>query len=129
MTSFLLDTNVLAEPRRPSPDRHVLAKLALHSGRVATASLCLHELAFGAERLPPSARRREYEVFVRELVESIAILPYDTDAARWHGTERARLERAGKTPPFVDGQIAAIAATHDLTLVTKNPRDFRMFRG
>jgi tRNA(fMet)-specific endonuclease VapC len=126
---FLLDTNVLAEVRRPAPDRRILSKLAVHAGRVATASICIHELVYGAERLPISARRREYEAFVRELEESINVLPYDSEAARWHAVERARLELSGKTTPFVDGQIAAIAATHDLTLATKNARDFRAFRG
>jgi tRNA(fMet)-specific endonuclease VapC len=35
----------------------------------------------------------------------------------------------GKTPPFVDGQIAAIALTHALALVTANPKDFKSFKG
>jgi tRNA(fMet)-specific endonuclease VapC len=46
-----------------------------------------------------------------------------------HSEERARLERAGKTAPFVDGQIAAIAATCGLPLVTANPADFKQFKG
>jgi tRNA(fMet)-specific endonuclease VapC len=126
---FLLDTNVLCEPRMPQPNRNVLSKLAVHSGQVATASVCIHELIFGAERLPMSQRRREYQAFVDELVGAITILPYDAEAATWHGRERARLERAGKLPPFVDGQIASIAATRDLVLITKNIRDFHNFRG
>jgi tRNA(fMet)-specific endonuclease VapC len=39
------------------------------------------------------------------------------------------LVSAGKTPPFVDGQIAAIAAVHGLVLVTRNVRDFLSFSG
>jgi tRNA(fMet)-specific endonuclease VapC len=35
----------------------------------------------------------------------------------------------GRVPPFVDGQIAAIAAVNGLTLVTRNVRDFRRFAG
>ena len=35
----------------------------------------------------------------------------------------------GQTPLFVDGQIAAIAKQNDLVLVTRNLRDFKMFRG
>ena len=47
----------------------------------------------------------------------------------WHAVERARLEAAGKTTPFIDGQIAAIASVNDLVLVTANKADFRGFRG
>ena len=33
------------------------------------------------------------------------------------------------TPPFVDGQIAAIAKVSNLTLVTSNTGDFQGFKG
>ena len=55
------------------------------------------------------------------------ILPYDTAAAEWHATERARLIGLGRTPPFVDSQIAAIAYTQGLVLVTANIAHFREF--
>ncbi|MGK7882028.1 MAG: hypothetical protein AB4060_18295 [Crocosphaera sp.] len=35
----------------------------------------------------------------------------------------------GKTPAFVDGQIAAIAYTNQLILVTNNVSDFQDFQG
>ncbi len=43
--------------------------------------------------------------------------------------ERARLAAHGRTLPFVDGQIAAIAQTNNLVLVTANAADFRDFAG
>ena len=55
------------------------------------------------------------------------ILDYDREAAEWHASERARLTASGEMPAFVDGQIAAIAVVHDLTLVTLNVRDFSRF--
>ena len=60
---------------------------------------------------------------------TIPILPYDQAAAEWHAAERARLAALQYTPPFVDGQIAAIAATRGLILVTANTRDFQQFVG
>ena len=57
------------------------------------------------------------------------ILPYDHAAAEWHARERARLASRGETRPFVDGQIAAVAHVNDLTLVTFNDVDFRLFEG
>lgn len=81
-------------------------------------------------RLPPSRRRRDVERFVVGVVRSrIPILPYDADAAVWHAAERARLVQSGLTPPFVDGQIAAVAAVNGLVLVTMNLRDYQHFDG
>lgn len=60
---------------------------------------------------------------------TIPVLPYDEAAARWHGRERARLAALGRTPSFAAGQIAAIAHTHQLTLVTFNTADYADFSG
>ena len=57
------------------------------------------------------------------------VLPYDRDAALWHGAQRAHLEARGQRPPLADGQIAAIAATQKLVLVTRNTADFATFEG
>jgi tRNA(fMet)-specific endonuclease VapC len=57
------------------------------------------------------------------------VLPYDEKSAEWHAVERARLIAEGRTPAFVDGQIAAVAATQGLTLVTLNRADYRNYRG
>ena len=78
--------------------------------------------------MPRGKRRSEIEDYLTRVVRLLyPILPYDEAAASWHASERVRLERRGKTPPFVDGQIAAIAAVRDLTLVTANVEDFEAF--
>jgi tRNA(fMet)-specific endonuclease VapC len=75
-----------------------------------------------------SQRRAGLEEYLHAVVRrSFPILPYDEVAADWHGRERPRLEETGKTSPFVDGQIAAIAFTRRLTLVTANTKSFRSF--
>lgn len=58
---------------------------------------------------------------------SISVLPYDTRAAEWHAAERTRLTAAGKTPPFANGRVAAIASTNDLIVVTSNVTDLAHF--
>lgn len=127
---YLLDTNIISEPLRPSPSRTVLRRLAGHEGETAIASIVWHELQFGCARLPKSRRKDAIERYLEDVVlASFPILDYDRAAAEWHARESARLEAAGKTPPFVDGQIAAIACVNDLTLVTANKGDFRGFEG
>ena len=126
---FLLDTNVIAVPTKAYPNERVMARLQAHKLEIATATVVWHELLYGCRRLPPSKRRRAIEAYLDEVVlPSIPFLPYDAMAARWHATERARLEKLGQTPPFTDGQIAAIAAVNGLTLVTNNVADFTNFQ-
>src|SRR5688572_18521932 len=126
---YLLDTNVLSEPIRERPSVLLLERIATHDGQLATAAPAFHEIMFGMMLLPPSRRRRRVETHLAEVISQLPVLTYDRFSAGWHARERARLVRLGLTPPFIDGQIAAIAATNGLTLVTKNMRDFQHFQG
>ena len=93
-----------------------------------TASVVLHELSYGIHRLPPGRRQDRLNNYLQALLASgLTVLPYDREAALWHGAQRARLEAKGQCPPFADGQIAAIAATQALVLVTRNTADFAAF--
>ena len=127
---YLLDTNVVSEPLRPNPATKLLRHLRRHEGETAIPSIVWHELQYGCARLPKSRRKTAIQRYLDEVVlASFPILHYGRAAAEWHAVERAKLEAAGKTPPFVDGQIAAIASVNDLVLVTANKADFREFKG
>ena len=127
---FLLDSNILSEPLRATPDPAVMGAIQQHTGRLATATTVWSELVYGVERLPPSKRRDAIEEYLGALFASdLEILPYDTEAAIWHGRERARLQGIGLPRPFADGQIAAVARRFDLALVTRNTRGFEPFTG
>jgi tRNA(fMet)-specific endonuclease VapC len=129
-TRFLLDTNVVSEPLRPRPSPGLMRRLRDHEGAMAIPALVWHELRFGCARLPRSRRREAIERYLDEVVAiSFAVLDYDQRAADWHALERARLVAAGRTLPFADGQIAAIAQGNDLIFVTANKADFRAFKG
>ena len=83
---------------------------------------------FGYERLAASNKKKAIEAYLNDVVAgSLPVLPYDTVAASWYVSEWARLTTIGKTPSFVDGQIAASAAVNDLTLVTVNISDYADF--
>ena len=122
--SHLLDTNVISEPTKLVPNAKVLARLKRFEGHVAICSLTWHELEYGVERMPLGRKRDHLRAYFDVVRATLPILPYDDRAAAWHALARVRLKKA--TPPFVDGQIAAIAATNDLTLVTAD-RDFLPF--
>jgi tRNA(fMet)-specific endonuclease VapC len=127
---YLVDANILFEQLKPRPDPSVVRRLALHHGAIATASPVWHELLLGGLRSPSPPKRDAVLEFLGAIAAAgLEVLPYDRAAAEWHSTERARLMDRGRVPPFVDGQIAAIAAVNRLTLVTRNTRDFRPFSG
>ena len=120
----LLDTNVLSEPLRERPDPAVMAQLEHGAHALYTASVVLHELSYGIHRLAAGRRQERLNSYLQALLASgLTVLPYDRDAALWHGAQRAQ------RPPFADGQIAAIAATQKLVLVTRNTADFATFEG
>ena len=99
-----------------------------HGLECAIGAPVWHELIYGCRLLPLGKRRTALESYLADVVQpSFAVLPYDEAAASWHGRERARLEALGRPAPCVDGQIAAIAHTNALVLVTVNTKDFGRF--
>jgi len=127
---FLLDTNVISEPTRLFPNPRLVERLEEHRGTMGIAAPSWHEMLFGCERLPKSQRRNRIEDYLFSVIlDSFPVLPYDQAAAAWHAKERAHLQAAGKTPPFLDSQIAAVARVNDLVLVTANGSDFAGFEG
>ncbi len=125
---FLLDTSIVSAPIAKRPNRRAVRMLEQNAAHCAIAAPVWHELVYGFSRLPAGARREALDDYLYGVVRrSFSILPYDDVAAERHGRERARLEADGRTPPFVDGQIAAIAYTQGLILVTANTEDFRYF--
>jgi tRNA(fMet)-specific endonuclease VapC len=127
---YLLDTNVVSECVKTTPKESVLHRLEKHHHEIVTAAPVWHELQYGFRRLPRSRKRTMIESFLNDVVRrNMLILPYNDRAAEWHAGERVRLSSKGKTPPFVDGQIAAIARVNGLVLVTRNVEDYESFSG
>jgi tRNA(fMet)-specific endonuclease VapC len=123
---YLLDAAVVSAAVMKVPNARVVDLLEERSAQCAIGAPVWHELTFGCRRLPRGRRRTAIEHYLSDVVHAtFPILPYDEAAAAWHALERARLEKAGKPAPFADGEIAAIAATNDLILVTPNTKDFR----
>lgn len=126
---YLLDTNILSETLKPQANLQVLNAIKTHTLSIATTSITMQEIIFGYSCLPASKKRQQIETYAQEIQQTMPILSYNFDAGMWHGTERARLKKTGIIPPFIDGQIAAIAAVNNLILVTRNIDDFKFFDG
>lgn len=129
MTTYLLDSNVICEPTKPRPDRAVLRRLAEHEGAYAISAITWHELWFGIGRLGAGRRRNALTAYVKLLPTQVDILGYDARAAHWHANLRVQEEALGTVRPFADSQIAAVAVTNEMTLVTRNVADFTGIEG
>ncbi len=126
---YLLDTNTVWEVIRIVPDKLVVTRWEKHLNETSITSITWHELLYGVQRMTSSRRRDQHEAFLADLSSRLPILPYEQLAAEWHAFQRARLVKMGRTPPYEDGQIAAIAAVNQLVLVTANTSDFQYFEG
>ena len=125
MSRFLLDTNILSEPIKLSPNQQVTENIPV----IAISAVSFHEMMFGCLQMPDSRRKRALDTYIQQnIIAILPIIPYCENAAKWHAEERVRLRKVGKTPPHIDGQIAAIAAVNNLVLVTRNVKDFQHFQ-
>ena len=128
MTGFLLDTNVLSEfARTGEPDRHVDRWLRTTAEEFLFASvLTFAEIRRGIELLPVGKRRVQLEQWQDDLVASFETRLLGVTkriADRW-AVLSAQSQRKGIALANIDGLIAATALEHDLTLVTRNAKDF-----
>jgi toxin FitB len=125
---WLLDTNVISESVRPRANQKVLAWIAAcPSEDLAISVLSLAELHDGVAALGDSSRQRRFEAWMRDyVVPSFGerTLPLTLEVLiDW--LQLSRLLRAkGRPRAAADLLIAATARNHNLTIVTRNVRDF-----
>ena len=125
MTGYLLDTNVISELSRDVPNPDVVAFLS-DADDLWLSSVVIHEIEYGLELLP-AGRRRD---LLSEIQSSVLlayvnrILPFDRSAAEWAARMRAVARRAGRVVDLGDVLIAGTAKVHDLTVATRNVRDY-----
>lgn len=127
--SLLLDTNIISELVKAEPKSNVLKQFQIYKNEIAIPSLVWHELRFGWLRMPDSKRKQSIGLFLHDVVSLLTIMPYDTTAAKIHAEIRIEAQKSGQTLPFADGQIAAIAMSQGLSLVTRNAKDFEAIVG
>ena len=125
---ILLDTNVVSEAIRPSPELVVERWL----GRQPEASVFVcatteAELRYGLALLPEGRRRSVLAADVERMLSGVfsgRILPFDSAAAMALAEIAAGRRQSGRPISFADAQIAATARSRGAALATRNVADF-----
>jgi predicted nucleic acid-binding protein len=123
MNRYLLDTNVVSELRKLKPHGAVLGWLKqLQESQIYLSAVTLGELQAGVEhtRGQDSNKAAQIQSWIDLLEESYQVLPMDSSCFR----EWARLMSGKSDELLEDIMIAATARIHELTVATRNERDF-----
>ena len=121
---ILLDTNVISELWKNTPDPNVLAWIdAQIIETLYLSAVTVAELRYGIAVMPAGKRR----TFLHERLENKMlpvfdgrVLPFDLAASRAFADLLARARANGKAISKDDGYIAATAATHKLMVATRD---------
>lgn len=125
---IVLDTNVISEVVRSTPNDRVVAWLMSLTGDVAITAVTFAELLAGVGRLPDGRRKAELSSRIAAAIEpfrgSGSILLFDETAAAHYADILVSREAVGRPISTADAQIAAICLAHSATCATRNLRDF-----
>lgn len=125
---FLLDTNVISELTKPKPSPEVLAWFAATpASHIFICSVTVCELEFGLALMAKGKRRDNLLAAVRGLVRiefEGRCLSLDAKCAELYGRLAAEQQTIARQCSTEDAMIAAIALTHQFSLVTRNTKDF-----
>jgi hypothetical protein len=123
---YLLDTNIVSELRKPRPRPELVAWLeTIEEANLHLSAVTLGEIQAGIEltRDQDPAKAAEIEAWAEQLAGSYSVLPMDAASFRlW-----AKLMHRQSDTVLEDAMIAATAKMHNLTVVTRNVRDFARF--
>jgi predicted nucleic acid-binding protein len=128
MSGFLLDTNCISELVRPKPEPRVMEWMeAVDEAMLYLSVLTVGEIRKGLAVLPQGKRRTHLETWLEvELQGRFAgrIVPIEAAIADRWGLIAAEAKRKGRVLSVIDGLLAATAIHHNLTVVSRNSRDF-----
>ncbi|APG95556.1 type II toxin-antitoxin system VapC family toxin [Sinorhizobium americanum] len=124
---IVLDTNVVSEAMKPSPDPAVRSWLNEQVAEsLYLSSVTMAELLFGVGALPDGRRKKALTETLHGVVELFGdrVLPFDIGAARHYAELAVRARAAGKGFPTPAGYIAAIAASRGFLVATRDVSPF-----
>ena len=125
--NYLLDTCVISELVKPSPNEKVIDWLdKTPNERLFLSVITIGEIRKGLIKIPESKKKTSLTNWLNTLLEDYQSRIYSinlTVAENW-GNIQGIAENGGNPKASVDSLIAAVAYTYNLVLVTRNESDF-----
>jgi toxin FitB len=125
--NYLLDTCVVSEMVKPSPEEKVIGWLKnTPDERLFLSVITIGEIRRGVSRLPVSKKKSLLTNWLNTLLKDYQnrIFSIDLMVAENWGTLQGMAEKKGSLMSSLDSLIAAVAYTNNLVLVTRNESDF-----
>ncbi len=125
MSGYLLDTNVISELTKDSPNPAVIDLLTTRDDLWLSA-IVIEELELGVLLLPQGGRRDGLRQWLSLIIADFEgrISPVGIREAEWAAAFQARVRRSGGELELGDALIAGTAMANDMAIVTRNVRDF-----
>ncbi len=125
---IILDTNVVSEPLRPSPNPAVVAWIDSQVlETLYLTAIGVTELRYGIAVLPDGGKKASLRASLDERILPVfesRILPFDVAAAEFCAEIRARLRTLGQGIGTADSYVAAIAAAGNFIVATRDTQPF-----
>ena len=125
---IVLDTNVISETFKPSPDKRVGEWLAsMPADLFFVTSVTKAELLYGLALMPDGNRKRGLASVIAAFFDQKILNPvagFGDEEALSYAQISAHRRRLGRPIRELDAQIAAIARTRGFAVATRNTRDF-----
>jgi len=125
---ILLDTNVVSEPLRPTPEAHVVEWIdAQPLETLFLSAVTVAELRGGVALLPRGKRRTGLQESLEKRVLPLfagRVLPFDLSCTRTYADLTSKARAAGLAIATADGYIAAIAAANGLAVASRDTTPF-----
>ncbi len=128
MSGFLLDTNIISELIKPKPAAKLTEWVeSADEDLLYLSVLTVGEIRKGIVAIEQGRRRVALQSWLETDLKprfSGRVLPIDEATADRWGAITGEAASQGITVPVVDALLAATALQHNLTLVTRNTKNF-----
>ena len=125
---ILIDTNIISEIMSQSPEPNVINWINNQDSLILFVStITIAEINYGLRIMPDGQRKKllteRFTYFITKAFEQ-RILSFNEDAANHYAEIMAHKKEIGRPMSIPDGQIAAVARSNELSIATRNTRDF-----